>query len=149
MTAAVATAARRAHGRSLARRPAVLAGLGIVPDLILFAQTYDGRDALARLSVKLDRPVVTNGLNVTVDGDTVRIGVRVRQSPVVGKSETHLGHQPGRLQGPDRARQRAPRAPRRSAPRSREKDRMASMKAARGGKRRRKGAHCPSRCSCR
>ncbi len=27
------------------------------PDLVLFAQTYDGRDAIARLSVKLDRPV--------------------------------------------------------------------------------------------
>jgi len=44
------------------------------PDLILFAQTYDGRDAIARLSVKLDRPVLTNGLGVTVDGDKVRIG---------------------------------------------------------------------------
>jgi electron transfer flavoprotein alpha subunit len=47
------------------------------PDLILFAQTYDGRDALARLSVKLDRPVVTNGLDVTVDGDKVRIGTAI------------------------------------------------------------------------
>jgi electron transfer flavoprotein alpha subunit len=44
------------------------------PDLILFAQTYDGRDAIARLSVKLDRPVLTNGLGVTVEGDKVRIG---------------------------------------------------------------------------
>jgi electron transfer flavoprotein alpha subunit len=47
------------------------------PDLILFAQTYDGRDAVARLSVKLDRPVVTNGLDVTVDGDKVRIGTAI------------------------------------------------------------------------
>ena len=31
------------------------------PDLILFAQSYDGRDAMGRLSVKLDRPVLTNG----------------------------------------------------------------------------------------
>src|SRR4051794_13183096 len=30
------------------------------PDLILFAQTYDGRDVLGRLSAKLDRPVLTN-----------------------------------------------------------------------------------------
>ena len=44
------------------------------PDLILFAQTYDGRDAVARLSVKLDRPVLTNGLDVNVEGDKVRIG---------------------------------------------------------------------------
>src|SRR5262249_57502242 len=31
------------------------------PDLILFAQSYDGRDAMGRLSVKLDPPVLTNG----------------------------------------------------------------------------------------
>ena len=35
------------------------------PDAILFPATYDGRDIAARLSVKLDRPVLTNvvGLN--------------------------------------------------------------------------------------
>jgi hypothetical protein len=30
-------------------------------DVVLFAQSYDGRDASARLSVKVDRPVLTNG----------------------------------------------------------------------------------------
>jgi len=44
------------------------------PDLVLFAQTYDGRDALARLSVKLDRPVITNGTALVVDGDAVTVG---------------------------------------------------------------------------
>ncbi len=43
------------------------------PDLILFAQTYDGRDALSRLSVKLDRPVLTNGVDLSVEGDKVRV----------------------------------------------------------------------------
>src|SRR5262245_6586376 len=38
------------------------------PDVILFAQTYDGRDAVARLSVKLDRPVLTNGMSLEDDG---------------------------------------------------------------------------------
>ena len=38
------------------------------PDAILFAQTYDGRDAIARLSVKLDRPVLTNGMSLSDDG---------------------------------------------------------------------------------
>jgi len=47
------------------------------PDLILFAQTYDGRDALARLSVKLDRPVVTNGTDLKVDGDKVIVGTAI------------------------------------------------------------------------
>jgi electron transfer flavoprotein alpha subunit len=44
------------------------------PDLVLFAQSYDGRDALGRLSVKLDRPVLTNGTDLRVDGDTVVVG---------------------------------------------------------------------------
>jgi len=38
------------------------------PDAILFAQTYDGRDAIARLSVKLDKPVLTNGMSLSGDG---------------------------------------------------------------------------------
>jgi electron transfer flavoprotein alpha subunit len=31
------------------------------PDVILFAQSYEGRDAIGRLSARLDRPVLTNG----------------------------------------------------------------------------------------
>ena len=38
------------------------------PDAILFAQSYDGRDAVARLSVKLDKPVLTNGMSLSDDG---------------------------------------------------------------------------------
>jgi electron transfer flavoprotein alpha subunit len=38
------------------------------PDAILFAQSYDGRDAIARLSVKLDQPVLTNGMSLAGDG---------------------------------------------------------------------------------
>ena len=37
------------------------------PDLILFGQTYDGRDVAGRLSAKLDRPVLTNGIDVSAD----------------------------------------------------------------------------------
>jgi electron transfer flavoprotein alpha subunit len=44
------------------------------PDLIVFAQSYDGRDAVARLSAVLDRPVITNGTAVSVDGDRVIVG---------------------------------------------------------------------------
>jgi electron transfer flavoprotein alpha subunit len=47
------------------------------PDLILFAQSYDGRDAMGRLSVKLDRPVLTNGNGVDVDGETVSVSTAV------------------------------------------------------------------------
>jgi electron transfer flavoprotein alpha subunit len=41
------------------------------PDLFLLGTTYEGRDVAARLSVKLDTPVLTNNTDVTVDGDTV------------------------------------------------------------------------------
>ncbi len=47
------------------------------PDLVLFAQTYDGRDAVARLSARIDRPVLTNGYSVTVNGDAVSVGAQV------------------------------------------------------------------------
>ncbi len=47
------------------------------PDLILFAQSYDGRDAIGRLSAKLDRPVLTNGMSLSFDGDTVTVGTAI------------------------------------------------------------------------
>jgi electron transfer flavoprotein alpha subunit len=47
------------------------------PNLILFAQSYDGRDAIARLSAVLDRPVITNGTSLAVDGDRVTVGTAV------------------------------------------------------------------------
>jgi len=47
------------------------------PDLVLFAQTYDGRDAISRLSARIDRPVLTNGYSVTVNGDAVSVGAQV------------------------------------------------------------------------
>jgi electron transfer flavoprotein alpha subunit len=47
------------------------------PDVILFAQTYDGRDAIARLSVKLDQPVLTNGMSLSVDGDSLVFGTAI------------------------------------------------------------------------
>ena len=47
------------------------------PDVILFAQTYDGRDALARLSVKVDRPVLTNGMSLSADGGVLIFGTAI------------------------------------------------------------------------
>ena len=51
---------------------AVIAG-GDAPDLILFPQNYEGRDTMARLSVKLDKTVLTNNVDIAVDGDQVRV----------------------------------------------------------------------------
>jgi electron transfer flavoprotein alpha subunit len=46
---------------------------GDAPDLVLFPQNYEGRDVMARLSVKLDRTVITNNTDIEVDGDTVKV----------------------------------------------------------------------------
>jgi electron transfer flavoprotein alpha subunit len=46
---------------------------GTTPDLIMFPQNYEGRDVMARLSVKLDRTVLTNNIDVTADGGTVTV----------------------------------------------------------------------------
>jgi electron transfer flavoprotein alpha subunit len=55
---------------------AVIAG-GDAPDLILFPQNYEGRDVVARLSVKLDRTVLTNNTDITVEGDQVKVTTSV------------------------------------------------------------------------
>jgi electron transfer flavoprotein alpha subunit len=46
---------------------------GTTPDLIMFPQNTDGRDVVSRLSVKLDRTVVTNNTEITADGGTVSV----------------------------------------------------------------------------
>lgn len=46
---------------------------GDAPDLIMFPQSYEGRDSMSRLSVKLDRTVLTNNVDIAVDGDRVKV----------------------------------------------------------------------------
>jgi electron transfer flavoprotein alpha subunit len=52
---------------------------GDVPDLVMFPQNYEGRDVMSRLSVKLDRTVLTNNTAIEVEGDSV-----VVTTPVFG-----------------------------------------------------------------
>ncbi len=52
---------------------------GDAPDLIMFPQNYEGRDVMSRLSVKLDRTVLTNSTAISVDGDAVTV-----QTPIFG-----------------------------------------------------------------
>jgi len=47
---------------------------GSSPDAILIPHTYDGRDIAARLSAKLDKPVLTNATDLKVDGDKLVVG---------------------------------------------------------------------------
>jgi electron transfer flavoprotein alpha subunit len=46
---------------------------GESPDLVMFPQNYEGRDVMSRLSVKLDRTVITNNTDIAVSGDTVTV----------------------------------------------------------------------------
>ncbi len=56
---------------------AVEAGNG--PDAILFATSYDGRDVAGRASTKLDRTILSNNVDVELDGDSL-----VCTTPVFG-----------------------------------------------------------------
>ncbi len=44
---------------------------GSGPDLVLLGTTYEGRDVAARLSVAVDKPVLTNNVDIEADGDSV------------------------------------------------------------------------------
>ena len=61
------------QGAHVAAALAALVEAEGAPDAILFGTTYDGRDIAARLSVKLDKPVVTNNTDIEVDGSTVKV----------------------------------------------------------------------------
>jgi electron transfer flavoprotein alpha subunit len=46
---------------------------GETPDLIMFPQNYEGRDVMARLSVKIDKTVITNNVDISDSGDGVTV----------------------------------------------------------------------------
>ena len=60
-------------GAAIASALATVIEGGDRPDLIMFPQNYEGRDVMARLSVKLDRTVITNNTDISVDGDAVTV----------------------------------------------------------------------------
>jgi electron transfer flavoprotein alpha subunit len=67
---------------------------GGAPDAILFPATYDGRDIAARLSVKLDRPVLTNVVDLNAaDGGLVTLHAIFGGSQMV--SARFTGEGPG------------------------------------------------------
>ena len=70
------------QGAHVAAALAALAEAEGAPDAILFGTTYDGRDIAARLSVKLDKPVVTNNTDIEADGDSV-----VVSEPIFGGTQ--------------------------------------------------------------
>jgi electron transfer flavoprotein alpha subunit len=55
---------------------------GDVPDIIFFPQDYEGRDVVSRLSVKLDKPVLTNNTDIEVADGKVKV-----TTPVFGGTQ--------------------------------------------------------------
>ena len=93
---------------------------GDSPDLILFPQNYEGRDIVARLSVKLDRTVLTNNTDITRrgrPGQGHHAGVRRHQA---GHDDVHRSRPVPRRRSARRAsppKRPAAVRPRRSSPR--------------------------------
>jgi electron transfer flavoprotein alpha subunit len=63
------------------------------PDLIMFPQSYEGRDVMSRLSVKLDRTVLTNSTEIVVDDDSVVVTTPIFGG-VTNVSSTFTGEKP-------------------------------------------------------
>lgn len=52
---------------------AAVAERAAAADLILFPTSYDGRDVAGRLSARLDRPIIANGVDLIVEGDEMLV----------------------------------------------------------------------------
>jgi electron transfer flavoprotein alpha subunit len=61
------------------------------PDLIMFGNTYDGRDISARLSVKLDKPVITNNTDIELDGDSIVVSTGIFGGTKIVKTKFAAG----------------------------------------------------------
>ena len=73
----------RLAGTTVASVMAGMAIAGSSPDAVFFATSSEGRDGAGRLSAKLDRPVLTNVVNIIADGDSL-----VSEHAIFGGSET-------------------------------------------------------------
>jgi electron transfer flavoprotein alpha subunit len=59
------------QGVPVAAAIAALIEGGAAPAAILFGTSYDGRDVAGRLSAKLDKTVITNNVDLELDGDSI------------------------------------------------------------------------------
>ena len=73
--------AGKLHGPAVSGAMKALIDGGETPDMILFPQTTEGRDVVARLSVKLDKTVLTNNTDIAIDGASVSV-----TTPIFGGS---------------------------------------------------------------
>jgi electron transfer flavoprotein alpha subunit len=63
---------------------------GDAPDAVLLGTTYDGRDIAARLSVKLDKPVLTNNTDIDVS-DGVAVSTQIFGGTQIVKTKFAAG----------------------------------------------------------
>ena len=64
------------------------------PALFMFGTTYDGRDVAGRLSVKLDTPVITNVVDLEVEGTTI-VGIEPVFGGTLNVKTKFSGDKPG------------------------------------------------------
>lgn len=75
------------QGVALGAALAELVAAGDAPDIIMFGTTYDGRDIMARLSVKLDKPLLTNNTDVEVEGSDIMVSTQIFGGSQIVKSK--------------------------------------------------------------
>ncbi|MGL4297660.1 MAG: electron transfer flavoprotein subunit alpha/FixB family protein [Candidatus Neomicrothrix subdominans] len=78
------------QGAHVAAALAAAIEAGDAPDLIMAGTTYDGRDIAARLSVKLDKPVLTNNTDVEV-GDGIVVSTQIFGGTQIVKTKFAAG----------------------------------------------------------
>lgn len=78
------------QGAHVAAALAAAIEAGDTPDLIMAGTTYDGRDIAARLSVKLDKPVLTNNTDVEV-GDGIVVSTQIFGGTQIVKTKFAAG----------------------------------------------------------
>ena len=79
------------QGVHVAAALAAAIGGGDAPDAIFFGTTYDGRDIAARLSVKIDKPVISNNTEVELDGDVLAVSTPIFGGTQIVKTKFAAG----------------------------------------------------------
>lgn len=79
------------QGAHLAAALAAAIEEGDAPDAVFAGTTYDGRDVAARLSVKLDKPVLTNNTDIDLDGDDLVVETQIFGGTQIVKTKFAAG----------------------------------------------------------
>lgn len=79
------------QGVSLGAALAAVIEGGDAPDLIMLGTTQDGRDVAGRLSIKVDKPVITNNTDVDVDGDSIVVSEQIFGGTEIVKTKFAAG----------------------------------------------------------